>query len=113
VRGGVHGGVRGRRQVGPPNPSSDGVTSMRDIVIAKMFVLTLLGLYLAIGLTQPTGQGGSATRTAVALASGAASARREQNGASQAEGDAIVRDCIADTASRHRLARPGFPHRSS
>jgi len=28
---------------------------MRGIVIAKMIGLALLGLYLAIGLTQPTG----------------------------------------------------------
>jgi hypothetical protein len=39
---------------------------MRGIVMAKMVVLTLLGLYLAIGLSQPTGQGGSANRIAVA-----------------------------------------------
>jgi len=33
---------------------------MRDIVIAKMLVLTLWGLYLAIGLTQPDWDKGSA-----------------------------------------------------
>jgi hypothetical protein len=30
---------------------------MRRIVIAKMFSLTLLGLYLAVGFTLPTGEG--------------------------------------------------------
>jgi hypothetical protein len=35
---------------------------MRGIVIAKMFSLTLWGLYLAIGLTQPTPDNGSAER---------------------------------------------------
>jgi hypothetical protein len=30
---------------------------MRRIVIAKMFSLTLLGLYLAVGFMQPTGEG--------------------------------------------------------
>ncbi|HET6926322.1 MAG TPA: hypothetical protein VFI48_05665 [Hyphomicrobiaceae bacterium] len=29
---------------------------MRRIVIAKLFSLTLVGLYLALGLTQPTGE---------------------------------------------------------
>jgi hypothetical protein len=33
---------------------------MRGIVIAKMFSLTLWGLYVAIGLTQPTLDNGSA-----------------------------------------------------
>jgi len=31
---------------------------MRRIVIAKMFSLTLLGLYLAAGFTRPTGETG-------------------------------------------------------
>ena len=30
---------------------------MRRIVIAKMFSLTLLGLYLAVGFTLPMGEG--------------------------------------------------------
>jgi hypothetical protein len=29
---------------------------MRRIVIAKMFSLTLLGVYLAVGFMQPTGE---------------------------------------------------------
>jgi hypothetical protein len=29
---------------------------MRRIVIAKMFTLTLLAMYLAVGFTQPTGE---------------------------------------------------------
>jgi hypothetical protein len=41
---------------------------MRGVVIAKMLVLALWGLYLAIGLTQATGiasqQTGSLSRTA-------------------------------------------------
>ena len=35
---------------------------MRGIVIAKTFTLALWGLYLAIGLTQPTGDVGSQNR---------------------------------------------------
>jgi hypothetical protein len=38
---------------------------MRGIVIAKMFVLTLLGVYLAIGLTQAHGE--RAQRIAAAI----------------------------------------------
>jgi hypothetical protein len=34
---------------------------MRRIVIAKMFSLTLLGVYLAVGLMQPTGEGSIAS----------------------------------------------------
>ena len=30
---------------------------MRRIVVAKLVSLTLVGLYLALGLTQPTGEG--------------------------------------------------------
>jgi hypothetical protein len=37
---------------------------MRDIVIAKMLILMLWGLYLAIGLAQPTRDGGSENRVA-------------------------------------------------
>jgi len=44
---------------------------MRGIVIAKMLILALWGLYLAIGLTQDTGtasqQIGSMSRTASSL----------------------------------------------
>jgi hypothetical protein len=53
---------------------------MRDIVMAKMVVLTLLGLYLAIGLSRPTGQGGSANR--IAVAAGHRSASIEPNSSS-------------------------------
>lgn len=37
---------------------------MRGIVIGKMLVLTLWGLYLAVGLSQPTKNGGSTKRVA-------------------------------------------------
>jgi hypothetical protein len=37
---------------------------MRGIVIAKTFTLALWGLYLAIGLTQSTGDVGSESRVA-------------------------------------------------
>jgi hypothetical protein len=40
---------------------------MRGIVIAKTFILTLWGLYLAIGLTRPTLDNGSAERVAPAV----------------------------------------------
>jgi hypothetical protein len=47
-------------------PILDGELSMRGIVMAKIIVLTLLGLYLVIGLTHPTGQGAPTNRIAVA-----------------------------------------------
>ena len=37
---------------------------MRGVVIAKMVILTLWGSYLAVGLTQYTGDGRSANRIA-------------------------------------------------
>ena len=40
---------------------------MRGIVIAKMFVLTLWGAYLAIGLTQADGERNSAQKIAAAI----------------------------------------------
>jgi hypothetical protein len=40
---------------------------MRGIVIAKMLVLTLWGLYLTIGLVQPTEDSGSANRVAATI----------------------------------------------
>jgi hypothetical protein len=40
-------------------------TSSRGIVIAKLLVLTLLGLYLGIGLTQPATDEGSPNWVAV------------------------------------------------
>jgi hypothetical protein len=42
----------------------DGVASMRGVVIAKMIILMLWGLYLFIGLTQPTENGGRVTVSA-------------------------------------------------
>jgi hypothetical protein len=63
---------------------------MRGIVMAKMVVLTLLGLYLAIGLSQPTGQGGSANR--IAVAAGHRSASIEPN--SSSGGGGLSATCI-------------------
>jgi hypothetical protein len=40
---------------------------MRGVVIAKMLVLMLWGLYLALGLAQPTEVGRSADRVAVTI----------------------------------------------
>jgi hypothetical protein len=37
---------------------------MRGVVIAKLLILTLWGSYLAVGLTQHTGDGRSANRIA-------------------------------------------------
>jgi hypothetical protein len=40
---------------------------MRGIVIAKLLILTLWALYLAIALAQPTRDGGSANRAAARI----------------------------------------------
>jgi len=40
---------------------------MRGVVIAKLLILTLWGLYLGIGLAQPTERTGSANRVAATI----------------------------------------------